>query len=253
MPVASGEEGQGNNKNYECCTFRGSLVALNIANGSVVWKTYTIPTEPRTLGRNAGGAVRWGPSGAGVWGAPAVDAKRHAIYAATGNMYTEPQTGSSDAVMAFDMDNGKLLWISQVTPKDVFVVGCNQPNPANCPAGDDLGPDFDFGNRADARDHTGGRDLIVIGQKSGVGWALDPDNKGAVVWQYRVGQGQRARRNGIRVGDRRRECVFPGQRRRAADRRRGACRAARYRRHRVENDAQAGAVRRTWTRLLAGH
>jgi polyvinyl alcohol dehydrogenase (cytochrome) len=189
VPVASGEEGQGNNKNYECCTFRGSLVALNIANGNVVWKTYTIPTEPRTLGRNAGGAVRWGPSGAGVWGAPAVDAKRHVIYAATGNMYTEPQQNSSDAVIAFDMDSGKIVWTSQVTPKDVFVVGCNQPNPANCPVGDDVGPDFDFGNAPMIVTTAAGRDLIVIGQKSGVGWALDPDKKGAVVWQYRAGQG----------------------------------------------------------------
>ena len=178
-----------NNKNYECCTFRGSLVALDLANGNVVWKTYTIPTEPRTLGRNAGGAVRWGPSGAGVWGSPAVDAKRHAIYAATGNMYTEPQQGSSDAVIAFDLDNGKILWTAQVTPKDVFVVGCNQPDPANCPVGDDVGPDFDFGNAPMLVTTPGGRDLIVIGQKSGVGWALDPDNKGAVVWQYRAGQG----------------------------------------------------------------
>jgi polyvinyl alcohol dehydrogenase (cytochrome) len=189
VPVASGEEGQGNNKDYECCTFRGSVVALNIANGNVVWKTYTIPTEPRTLGRNAGGAVRWGPSGAGVWGAPAIDAKRHAVYAATGNMYTEPQTGSSDAVMAFDMDNGKLLWISQVLQKDVFVVGCNQPNPANCPSSDNLGPDFDFGNPPMLVTTPAGRDLIVIGQKSAVGWALDPDKKGEVVWEYHVGKG----------------------------------------------------------------
>jgi len=189
VPVASGEEGQGSNKNYECCTFRGSVVALNIANGSVVWKTYTIPAEPRTLGRNAGGSVRWGPSGAGVWGAPAIDAKRHAVYAATGNMYTEPQTGSSDAVIAFDMDSGKVLWISQVFQKDVFVVGCNQPNPANCPSSDNLGPDFDFGNPPMLVTTPGGRDLIVIGQKSAVGWALDPDKQGAVVWEYQVGKG----------------------------------------------------------------
>ena len=189
VPVASGEEGQGNNRNYQCCTFRGSIVALNIANGNVVWKTYTIPVEPRTLGRNAGGAVRWGPSGAGVWGAPTVDAKRHAVYAATGNMYTEPQQGSSDAVIAFNMDDGKILWTAQVTPKDIFVVGCNQPNPANCPVGDDLGPDFDFGNAPMLVTAPGGRDLLVIGQKSGVGWALDPEKKGAVVWQYRAGEG----------------------------------------------------------------
>jgi polyvinyl alcohol dehydrogenase (cytochrome) len=189
VSVASGEEGQGGSTSYECCTFRGSMVALNIANGGVVWKTYTIPEEPRTLGRNAGGSVRWGPSGAGIWASPTVDPKRRLVYGATGNMYTEPQQGSSDAVIAFEMDTGKIAWTSQVTPKDVFVVGCNQPNPANCPVGDDVGPDFDFGNSPMLVSLPGGRDLIVIGQKSGVGWALDPDKKGAVVWQYRAGQG----------------------------------------------------------------
>jgi polyvinyl alcohol dehydrogenase (cytochrome) len=29
----------------------------------------------------------------------------------------------------------------------------------------------------------------VIGQKSGIGWALDPDRGGEIVWQYRVSKG----------------------------------------------------------------
>jgi polyvinyl alcohol dehydrogenase (cytochrome) len=188
VSVASGEEGQGNNPRYECCTFRGSVVALNITNGAVVWKTYTIPEEPRTLGRNPGGAVRWGPAGAGIWASPTVDPKRRMIYAATGNMYTEPQQKTSDAVIAFEMDSGKVAWVSQVTPKDVFVVGCNQAG-ANCPASDALGPDFDFGQAPMLTTTPSGRELIVIGQKSAVGWALDPDRQGAVVWQYQAGRG----------------------------------------------------------------
>ncbi len=189
VSVASGEEGQGNTPRYECCTFRGSVVALNIANGNVVWKTYTIPQEPRTIGRNAGGTVRWGPSGAGIWSSPTIDPKRRVVYAATGNMYTEPQQNTSDAVIAFDMDTGKIAWISQVTAKDVFVVGCNQPAGANCPERSTLGPDFDFGNAPMLTTLPNGRDLIVIGQKSADGWALDPDRKGAIVWKYRAGNG----------------------------------------------------------------
>ncbi len=189
VSVASGEEGQGNNPRYECCTFRGSLVALSLTNGAIAWKTYTIPEEPRTIGRNAGGAVRWGPSGAGIWGAPTVDPKRRMIYVATGNMYTEPQQKTSDAIMALEADTGKVAWVSQVTEHDVFVVGCNQANPANCPAAGSVGPDFDFGNAPMLTTTARGRDLIVIGQKSGIGWALDPDAKGAIVWQYRAGQG----------------------------------------------------------------
>ena len=186
IPVASGEEGQGGNATYECCTFRGSIVALDATTGALGWKTYTIANEPKPIGKNRSGTTRLGPSGAGIWASPTVDAKRGLLYAATGNMYTEPQEKTSDAVMAFTLATGQIAWTSQVTPKDVFVVGCNQPNAPNC--SDDLGPDFDFGN-SPMLARVGGRDLIVIGQKSGVGWALDPDKRGEVIWQYRAGDG----------------------------------------------------------------
>lgn len=196
VTISSGEEGQGGNAAYVCCTFRGSVAALDTATGSVVWKTYTIAEEPKAIGKNAAGTARWGPSGAGIWSSPTVDAKRRVVYAATGNMYTEPQQATSDAVIAFDMDSGKIVWTAQVTPRDVFVTGCGaQPGP-NCPSREELGPDFDFGNAPMLVTVSGpstplrpGRDLIVIGQKSGVGWALDPDRRGAVVWQYRAGRG----------------------------------------------------------------
>jgi polyvinyl alcohol dehydrogenase (cytochrome) len=187
VPIASGEEGQGNNPKYECCTFRGSLVALDAATGTLVWKTYTIPSEAKPVGMNASGTTRWGPSGAGIWSSPTIDVARKVVYAATGNMYTEPQQPTSDAIMAFDLETGAVKWASQVTPKDVFVVGCNAPNAANCPA--EVGPDFDFGNAPILARLSNGRDAIVAGQKSGVGWALDPDKHGAVLWQYRAGKG----------------------------------------------------------------
>ena len=79
VPVASGEEGQGNNPKYECCTFRGSLVALDAATGSLLWKTYTISAEAKPIGKNASGTTRWGPAGAGIWSSPTVDVKRHVV------------------------------------------------------------------------------------------------------------------------------------------------------------------------------
>jgi len=201
VPVASLEEGQGRNAKYECCTFRGSLVALNAQTGALVWKSYTIDQEAKPIGKNPAGVTRFGPSGAGIWSSPTIDAKRRVLYAATGNMYTEPQQPTSDAVLAFDLDTGKRVWSSQATAKDVFVVGCGgtlgqttatAPGAAattgpNCP--DELGPDFDFGGSPMLATLPDGRDLIVIGQKSGVGWAFDPDKRGAVVWQYTAGRG----------------------------------------------------------------
>jgi polyvinyl alcohol dehydrogenase (cytochrome) len=189
VPVASSEEGQGGNPRYECCTFRGSLVALDAASGSLLWKTYTIDAEAKPIGKNQSGLTRWGPAGAGIWSSPTVDVKRRVVYAATGNMYTEPQQPTSDAIMAFDLDSGAVKWVSQVTPKDVFVVGCFGPSRANCPPMEEVGPDFDFGNAPILATTPDGRDVIVAGQKSGVGWAFDPDKRGAVLWQYRAGKG----------------------------------------------------------------
>ncbi len=187
VPVSSFEEGQGSNAQYECCTFRGSVAALDVKDGTVVWQRYTIADEPKTIGKNASGAARKGPAGAAVWSSPTIDAKRRLVYVATGNMYTEPQQPTSDAVLALDLDKGTIVWTAQVTPKDVFVVGCGPARGANCPP--DVGPDFDFGNSPMLTTLAGGRDIIVLGQKSGVGWALDPDRKGAVIWQYRAGKG----------------------------------------------------------------
>ena len=186
VSVASGEEGQGSNPKYECCTFRGSMASLNASTGAVQWKSYTIDQEPRTIGKNKSGTVRWGPSGAGVWASPTIDTKRRLVYGATGNNYTEPAQTTSDAVMAFAMDTGKVVWSVQLTPNDVFVVGCGANPGPNCPEG--VGPDFDFGN-APMLTTVNGKDLIVIGQKSGIGWALDPDRQGAIVWQYRAANG----------------------------------------------------------------
>jgi polyvinyl alcohol dehydrogenase (cytochrome) len=191
VPVASGEEGQGGNPKYECCTFRGSLVALDTTTGTLAWKSYTISADAKPIGKNASGTTRWGPSGAGIWSSPTVDAKRGAVYAATGNMYTEPQQATSDSIVAFDLATGATRWVQQVTPKDVFVVGCGGPNGVNCPSKDEvgLGPDFDFGSAPILTTLPNGKDVIVDGQKSGVGWAFDPDNRGAVLWQYQAGKG----------------------------------------------------------------
>lgn len=185
VPVSSLEEGSGANDNYECCTFRGSVAAYDAAGGKQLWQTFMVdpPTPTR---KNTIGTQLYEPSGVAIWSAPTVDVKRNVLYVATGNEYSGPGGPTSDAVIAVNLDTGKIAWTSQVTPKDVYVVGCNAQRD-NCP--DDEGPDFDFGNSAILRDLPGGKSVIVIGQKSGVVWALDPDNKGALVWQRRVGKG----------------------------------------------------------------
>jgi polyvinyl alcohol dehydrogenase (cytochrome) len=185
-PVSSWEEGAGAKEGYECCTFRGSLAALDAATGAVVWQTYTIAEPPRPTKKTPKGTQLWGPAGAAIWMSPTLDLARRAIYVGTGNGYSEPATTTSDAILAIDMDSGKIRWARQLTPNDVFVVNCREGN-ANCPQ--TVGPDFDFGSPPILRRLPGGRTILLAGQKSGVAYGLDPDKDGAVVWQFRASNG----------------------------------------------------------------
>lgn len=186
VPTSSYEEAQGADPQYACCTFRGSVTALDAATGTVVWKTYTIAQEPQRRGTSTAGVPLWGPSGAAIWSAPTVDARRGLLYVATGNIYSGPPHPAGNAVIALDLKSGAIRWSKQFTPNDVYISNCRAGNP-NCP--ETNGPDFDFGSPPMLVRTSTGRDLIVIGQKSGIGWALDPDKNGEVVWEYRAGRG----------------------------------------------------------------
>ena len=188
VPVSSYEEVQSDDPEYACCTFRGSVVALDTDTGRVIWKTYTIADEPKPRGTSTAGVTLYGPSGNAVWSSPTIDPIRRRVYVATGNGYSDPPQPTGNAVLALDLDTGDIHWTSQTLPRDVYIAGCppDSTNP-NCP--DDVGPDLDFGNNPILTQRSDGRDIIVIGQKSGVGWGLDPDRDGAVVWQYRAGAG----------------------------------------------------------------
>jgi polyvinyl alcohol dehydrogenase (cytochrome) len=189
VPVASLEEGAGANPNYECCTFRGSLVVFDAVSGSQIWKAFTIPEEPKPIKKNSIGTTLWGPAGAAVWSSPTVDTKRGVVYVGTGNSYTFPASTMTDAVMAFDLKTGVTLWSHEVLRDDAYVVGCNANTTTrdNCPS--TSGPDFDFGTSPILRNLPDGRSVLVVGQKAGIAWALDPDKKGEVLWQQKVGRG----------------------------------------------------------------
>ncbi len=185
VPAASWEETRSIDPAYKCCTFRGSVTAVRIRDGSVVWKTY-MANEPKKTGATAIGTETFGPSGAGVWSTPTVDAARGVLYVTTGDNYSYPATATSDAIMALDLKTGHIVWSHQVTPNDVYNSSCGSRG-ANCPA--DNGPDYDFGSSAMLVRTPDGRDVLVAGQKSGVVYALDPADKGKLLWQTRVGKG----------------------------------------------------------------
>jgi polyvinyl alcohol dehydrogenase (cytochrome) len=185
VPAASWEESRSLDQGYPCCTFRGSVTALRVRDGTIVWKRYLVGLPKRT-GTTAAGTPTFGPSGAGIWSAPTVDAKRGLLYVTSGDNYSRPATSTSDAILALDLKTGHIAWSVQTKAEDVFNSSCLSKSP-NCP--DDSGPDYDFGASAILVTTTSNKDVLVAGQKSGLVYALDPDAKGRIIWQTRVGSG----------------------------------------------------------------
>jgi polyvinyl alcohol dehydrogenase (cytochrome) len=150
--TASNEEIAAGNPAY-IPTFRGSLVLLDPDNGAIVWQTFTISDQ-----ESAAGA-----SGAAIWSTPTYDRSTNTIYATTGNNYSEPATGTSDAFIAFDATSGAIKWVSQRTNDDTW----------NFSFGDSSGHlDFDFGDSPQLY-RLGGHMVVSAGQKSGFFHVLD--------------------------------------------------------------------------------
>lgn len=181
------EEGQGSFNNYACCTFRGNVTAFDTNTGKILWKTYTIG-ETRPTGKSKTGVQMYGPAGGSIWSPPTVDAKRRLVYVATGNGFADPPQPMTDAIIALDMDTGAVKWFNQILPNDSWAMGCQAKNPDNPACPDTLGPDYDF-SAPPALIHAKGGDRLVLPQKSGLAFALDPDAQGKIVWQYRIGKG----------------------------------------------------------------
>jgi len=184
---------------YPCCSFRGSVFALDVRTGQILWQTYMAPE---------------GYSGNGVWGSTgALDARRKTLYVTTGNNYSVPdavltcvaaattdaaklacmdESNFFDSIVALDIRTGAVRWATLALPYDNWNVNCLDigiPVAGECP--DPAGPDYDFGQGPSlfsAKIGNRPRDLVGAGQKSGKYWTLDRDT-GAVVWEKQVGPG----------------------------------------------------------------
>jgi len=188
VPVSSIEEASSMSKDYACCTFRGSLVALEARTGKTLWQTFTIsePAHP-TARKNATGKTLSGPAGAAVWAAPSVDVKRGLVYIVSGDSYTDDDTDGDDSVFAIDMATGKIRWHNQVTQHDNFVMGCGpKATTGNCPT--PMGPDYDFGSTPILFKAASGEDVLLAGQKSGIVYGFNPST-GKMLWKTQVGVG----------------------------------------------------------------
>ncbi len=193
--ISSWEVAWAANPFYACCTFRGSVAAIDVQSGKVLWHSPTIPGEARVT------KDRWllpdhrGPSGAPVWSQPAIDPQRGLLYVGTGENYSSPATDTSDAILAFRLDNGELAWKKQFTASDAWNVACVSPVHHNCP--EERGGDLDFGGPP-ILTTVDGRDYLLAGQKSAWVFAMDPDRDGELLWSVKLGAGGKA--GGIHFG-----------------------------------------------------
>ncbi|ADB38997.1 PQQ-binding-like beta-propeller repeat protein [Spirosoma linguale] len=184
VPLTSNEVTTSKDPNYTCCTSSGEVIALNATTGDLLWRHRVIPQEAQISGKKKNGQSFYGPSGAPVWSSPTIDTKRGLVYIGTGENYTDPPSTTSDAIQALDIKTGKLVWSYQATKSDTWNLAC--PGDPNCP--DKVGPDLDFGMAPLLVKTKAGRDVLVVGQKSGVVHCLEPET-GKVIWQTRIGKG----------------------------------------------------------------
>jgi polyvinyl alcohol dehydrogenase (cytochrome) len=182
VPVSGSEEFNSGQRDYPCCTARGAVVALDANTGKQLWKIY-LSDEPKPWKKNPNGVQLYGPATGGVWNSPTIDPVRGALYVGTGDAVTPPESPLTDAVIALDLKSGKLLWSVRATENDLFMGGCAGPDRSEaCP--NPMGPDYDVGNSPILITLGTGKRAVVIGTKGADVLALDPDNRGAVL--YRV-------------------------------------------------------------------
>ena len=187
VPISSSEWATAADPGYACCTFQGGVVAVDAASGEVQWRNHVIDAPAVETGeQNPFGAPRKGPAGAPVWNSPTIDADRGVLYVGTGEGYTSPAADTSDAVVAFSLETGERQWTKQLLGGDAWNMACFIGEAANCPEED--GPDLDIG-ASTILWSDGDRDYLLVGQKSGDVYALDPDEDGAVLWHNKVGRG----------------------------------------------------------------
>ncbi len=175
-------------------TFRGSLVAISLKDGQILWQTYFLPK---------------GYSGAPLWSStPVIDIARSQIYVTTGNNYVVPAAVATcelgvlgnpsgllncqasdnfdDSIVALDLATGKVKWGRRCSGTDAWIGACNTQGTA-CPKPEGLDLDFGAGaNLFTANINGVPTQLVGAGQKSGVYWAVSPTS-GATVWSTIVG------------------------------------------------------------------
>jgi polyvinyl alcohol dehydrogenase (cytochrome) len=191
--ISSMEEALALDKSYACCTFRGSVVALDAATGKILWQQYTVPNNNGLTGNYSGGPI---------WQPPAIDSSLNLLYIGTGNNYTVPSSVETcrlnnptdnscdaandyfDSALALNLSTGAIKWSRSLYGYDAWNAACEagSDDPSRCP--DPEGPDYDLSGSGP--NIVG--NIVGFSQKSGVYWALNAST-GATEWSETIGPG----------------------------------------------------------------
>jgi polyvinyl alcohol dehydrogenase (cytochrome) len=201
--TASWDEGEaGANPDYTP-TFRGSMTALNISTGAIVWKFYTVPTGYTGGSVPGSSPVVWNNSLIfGTGNNYSVPAAVEPCVKAAGSNWTAQvaclaSTDYVDSLISLNLTTGALIWSRRMSGADAWNIGCDYGYP-NCP--NPPGNDTDFASApnltwlpnfvgvSDDRGGTSASYLLGAGQKNSMYWALNPAD-GGLFWSTNIGIG----------------------------------------------------------------
>jgi polyvinyl alcohol dehydrogenase (cytochrome) len=188
VTMSSIEDPLTHDPSHTCCTSRGSVTALDAATGKRLWKQYTVEKTPVQIAPPSDlGPAQYSPAGGSIYTPVTIDSKRGLVYVSTAEAYTNENSDGTYAVIAFSMESGERVWERQFLPAPEDREGaCAKV------VGTDCRNVFSMGTSVmlyDGTSHGGGQDLLIVGQKWGFVYALDPDKAGEIVWQQRVAKG----------------------------------------------------------------
>ena len=185
VPVSSIEDPMTHVSTHACCTSRGGVVALDAATGAMLWQQHHIAAEPRALPpERPDGPARFGPAGAATYVPLAIDTRRGLVYASTAEEYGRLDPAGPYSVIAYDINTGERRWAQQFLP-----TGAEREAACGAVADSDCRNLFSMGTAPLIHTLPGGRELLLVGQKWGFVYALDPDAGGTLVWKRKVAAG----------------------------------------------------------------
>ena len=199
IPISSMEDPLTHEKSYFCCSARGGVAAVALRTGKQLWKQQHITaplvkldTAPQDhsikdgdmLGSEYGGEqFQQGPAGASTYTPLTIDAKRGVVYASTAEEYGFTGAAGPYSVLAYDLKTGNRVW------QQSFMPGPEERSRICSARETDCRNFFSMGTSVLLQRLTKEKDILVVGQKAGVVYGLDPDLGGKVLWSTQASDG----------------------------------------------------------------